>query len=1623
MHADALDGLPGASLRAMLDTLPDLVWLKDPDGVYLYCNRAFERLYATSLDVLRGKTDDAFVEPALADFFREHDRKAMRANAPSVNQEWLTFAEDGRRGLFETIKTPMRDASGAVIGVLGIARDITALHETQEALRQREAKYSAIVHLAAHAIVLVDIETARFVEFNDAACGNLGYSRDEFAAMTVADIEAAHGPEDIRANLDRMLASGEHRFETRHRHRDGHVLDVSVSARAIRLDGRDYVETLWVDITPIKQVERALLRREAMLARTEQLANVGSWEWNPRTGVVVWSAEMFRISGLDPAQGAPDLDAHAALFHPDDFALLARSLEAAARQAIPYRIDLRLVRPDGGMRHCIGHGIPELDESGQVSLVAGFMQDVTEQRKAESLYRESEATLARAQAVARIGSWKLDVRENRLEWSEETYRIFGVEPGRALSYELFLSFIHPDDASAVDAAWRAALLGAPYDIRHRVVVDGRVKWVHELAELTVDADGRLVAGLGTVQDVTRQWRDHLLLVTGNQTLRALARGASLGETLATIASGVESVNPDMLCSILLLDEDGVRLRHGAAPRLPEAYMRAIDGTAIGPKAGSCGTAAYRGEPVHVRDIEHDPLWQDYAHLALEHGLRACWSTPIMSSRGAVLGTFAVYYTQPADAPEEDVELIRHVTALASQVIERAQAETALKISEARLGFALQGANDGLWDWNLDTGEVYYSPRWLSMLGYAEGELGGTLATWSALVDPAQREETIRLASDYIEGRVERFEIEFRMRHKDGYWVDVLSRARLARDAQGRLLEPRRLVGTHVDISALKRAERDLRESETLLRTVIDESPDIVCMKDERGKFLMGNRELARLYNTTTEGLVGKDDADFIDNRAHADFMRQNVLEIMRSGEAQVVMEDSTDAVTGETRHFVSIKKPLRCPDGTSRILIIAHDVTDLIRAREHAEASQRRLDYAMGVIGEGVWDWDIVSGQVTHNAQWCRLLGLSDDFLTHPVERFFELVHPEDRARVEQAIRQALDDRGDYESRYRLCRQDDGVIWAEDRGRVVERDGAGRPRRMVGSVKDITQSKRSEESLRLAAQVFGGSHSSILITDRDANLVLVNPAFSRVTGYADEEVLGKNPRILQSGRHDQAFFRDLWRDLQEKGFWQGELWNRRKDGSEYVEWLSITGVRDENGQISHYIGISDDITATKAAQSRIEFLAYHDVLTELPNRQLARDRAEQSIMQAQRSQSGVAVLFVDLDQFKAVNDALGHAAGDELLREAARRLRSSVRESDTVSRQGGDEFIIILPGAGGAEEVSEIAGKLLEMMSAPFDLAGQRVSVSASIGVALYPEDGPDFDTLLKKADMAMYSAKSAGRNAYRFFTEEMNTYVMDHILMRNGLLRALEHEEFIVHYQPQLDIASGRMTGAEALIRWRHPELGVIMPDRFIGVAEESGLIVEIGRWVMREACRQVRQWQSLSGVGDLRVAVNISALQLRRGDLEQTVHDALEASGLPPSCLELELTESVLLKDYAQSLVVMERLRRLGVKMSIDDFGTGYSSLAYLKQLPVDRLKIDRTFVRDVLGDPDDAAITQAVISLGHILGLDVLAEGVETEAQLAFLREHGCDEFQGYVFSRPLSAEAFERLLTERITMRPH
>ncbi|MBS1170746.1 MAG: diguanylate cyclase/phosphodiesterase with and sensor(s) [Burkholderiaceae bacterium] len=562
-----------------------------------------------------------------------------------------------------------------------------------------------------------------------------------------------------------------------------------------------------------------------------------------------------------------------------------------------------------------------------------------------------------------------------------------------------------------------------------------------------------------------------------------------------------------------------------------------------------------------------------------------------------------------------------------------------------------------------------------------------------------------------------------------------------------------------------------------------------------------------------------------------------------------------------------------------------------------------------------------------------------------------------------------------------------------------------------------TSRRQAEEELRLAAKVFENSHSGIMITDVSPTIVAVNPAFSLMTGYAAEEAVGRNPRFLHSGRQESDFYQMFWSSLVQNGRWQGELWNRRKNGDEYAIWFSVSALRDEKGIAQYYIGIADDITESKENQSRIEFLAYHDALTGLPNRMLANDRLEQAIAHAHCTRTRVAVMFLDLDDFKTINDTLGHSAGDMMLKEVATRLRQSVRDSDTVSRQGGDEFLVMLTDVGDLDAINNAAIEILTQICKPFRIEGHELSTSTSIGIAIYPEDGHDCDALLKNADMAMYNAKQSGRNTHRFFAEDMNDYVLEHLLIRNGLMRALENGEFRLHYQPQLELATGRMVGAEALIRWQHPELGMVPPNRFIQVAEESGMIIQIGSWVLQEACRQAKAWQ-VAGWPGLVVGVNISAIQFRRGDLEQIVLMALADSGLAPQFLELELTESILIQDVDKSLDMIRRLKNLGVRLSIDDFGIGYSSLAYLRQLPVDKLKIDQSFVREIMSRKDDAAIALSIITLAHTLQKRVIAEGVETAEQFGFMREHQCDEIQGYLFSRPLNQDAFMDFLQQGV-----
>lgn len=560
----------------------------------------------------------------------------------------------------------------------------------------------------------------------------------------------------------------------------------------------------------------------------------------------------------------------------------------------------------------------------------------------------------------------------------------------------------------------------------------------------------------------------------------------------------------------------------------------------------------------------------------------------------------------------------------------------------------------------------------------------------------------------------------------------------------------------------------------------------------------------------------------------------------------------------------------------------------------------------------------------------------------------------------------------------------------------------------------LSSSALQSSSQRLES-VFNTSPLAIYTRDMNDIVTAWNPAAEKMFGWSASEAIGHPVRFVPEDKKPE--YDDIRVKLRAGVVIdQVELLRQRRDGSPIYISLSLAPLRDQSGNMNGYLSIAADVTQRKAAEQQIEFLAYHDALTGLPNRLLLQDRFEQAKAHAARTDAKLALLFLDLDNFKNINDTMGHDAGDELLMQISTRLAACVRATDTISRQGGDEFLILLPDLPHADDAAPILTKIMAQLQVPFHALGKEISTSVSMGVTIFPQDGTSFDTLLKKADMAMYQAKTDGRNTYRYFDEAMNVEAVEHLFIRNGLRGAVERDEFVLHYQPQIDLRSGAVTGVEALIRWKLPKLGLTAPGRFISVAEESGLIVPIGDWVLREACRQAVAWRR-AGMPAMTMAVNLSAVQFKRGNIEQSVVQALDETGFDASLLELELTESILIQNVDSTMAVISRLKAQGVKISIDDFGTGYSSLSYLKRIDIDKLKIDQSFVRDLATDPDDAAIVRAIIQMARSLNLRTLAEGVETREIAQLLREFECDEAQGFHFARPMPSDEMAAYLRQQ------
>lgn len=724
--------------------------------------------------------------------------------------------------------------------------------------------------------------------------------------------------------------------------------------------------------------------------------------------------------------------------------------------------------------------------------------------------------------------------------------------------------------------------------------------------------------------------------------------------------------------------------------------------------------------------------------------------------------------------------------------------------------------------------------------------------------------------------------------------------------------------------------------------------------------------------------------------------------------------------TGEMRWIRALGDTIY--DGHGRALRMTGICIDITKSKATEIAlkeSEERLRMAQSVAGIGIWDWDLVHNKTSFNTQYYKLLGLPEG-ASHNYEDFLAMVHSDDRSRLDSVVQQALaEGMQDYNIEYRLIRGNDGATrWMASKGRFIVANG--RATRGLGVIFDITERKHAEQALHESEsryrQMFQANPHPMWFYDlQTLRFLAVNEAAIKHYGYSRTEFLAMTIADIRPPEDVPRLLNKI-KQLNGKAQYHDEPWRHQKNDGTVIDVEISSHELEYEGRPAKVVS-AHDVTERRRAEERIQFLANFDPLTELPNRTLLNDHLRYALSLAKRSNGHLALMFLDLDHFKDINDTLGHSIGDSLLKELSKRLRRSLREEDTITRMGGDEFILLLPGVN-SHGAAFIAEKLLAAIAEAYQIEHFDLSLTASIGIALYPNDGTDLETLSRSADTAMYRAKQEGRQGYRFFTPEMQAHSVRNLQLMTALRHALERNQLEVHYQPQVSLNDGHIVGAEALLRWQHPELGTVSPAEFIPVAEESRLILPIGEWVLRSAIRQTQIWVE-KGIAPLIMAVNLSAVQFRHPDLPNLVSRILEAEGAVPEYLELELTESVAMHNPQGAIMVMNKLRNYGVRMSIDDFGTGYSSLSYLKKFKIYKLKIDQSFVRDISTDPEDKAIVSAIISLAKSLGLKTIAEGVETQKQLAFLREQGCDEMQGYLFSKPLTADQFEALLKQDVS----
>ncbi|WP_265947016.1 PAS domain S-box protein [Dechloromonas sp. A34] len=1165
-----------------------------------------------------------------------------------------------------------------------------------------------------------------------------------------------------------------------------------------------------------------------------------------------------------------------------------------------------------------------------------------------------------------------------------------------------------------------------------ILINRQPVWHETYKAPVIGEDGQLLGTVGFAQDISAKKRSEEGMLLRNAALSGLIRGDGLVGVFELIALSVEAEMPDWMCAILLAEEDGKYLNCTAAPRLPEEFVAAANGVPIAEGVGSCGTAAALRERVVVEDVFQHPHWSAFHDLARNCGFAACWAEPILGPAGELLGIFAAYHQTPARPRDDDLAQMNQASQLAGLVIAHQRSATRLErsletfrgifdsVSEALF---IQSEDGSFLDVNRGAEQITGHPR-SALIGRHYADFGAPGLNDQARADQQQAAAfagTPQIFEYWAEDAVGRvLPIEVRL-HPGDYFgrrvviasiFDITERrnAALQLEVEHDLAQalasglPREAVFGVILRAAMRFHEFDAGSVHAL-------HPDggyrLVTQSGLSPEFVAGSGDYAA--DSARAALVRAGQVVCSCSSAHSEcsscLLDENPALLDEGLRCLAVLPL---VVAGQSVAFLQLggHRTTQVSSTTMQALatLARHFAQTLVRLGEQEEAQrqQQNLSGLFDAVDDFIFIVDPSGHIVHHNQAVAEVLGYGPSALLGvPVVN----IHPEDtRATARQLVAEILAG-GRSTCSLPIQRANGEIVMVETR--AVSGSWNGQPA-FFGIAQDISERLIAEERQKLAASVFDNAHEGIMITDPRGWIIEVNATFTELTGYTRDEAVGQSADLLKSGHHEPGVYDAMWRTIRDVGYWRGEVWNRKKSGEIFVELLTISTVRNRNGQISQFVGIFSDITLLKEHQQRLEHLAHFDALTQLPNRMLLGDRMQTAMAQTERSGKVLAVCYLDLDGFKPVNDLYGHAIGDRLLVEVAQRLKTCVRAGDTVSRLGGDEFVLLFSGLDSVHECDNAIGRVISKLTHPFQIDGHLISISASIGVTLFPNDGADSDTLLRHADQAMYAAKQAGRNRFHLFDPEGDRRARVRREELSRLREGLARGEFALYYQPKVNMREGSVIGAEALIRWQHPELGLLPPGQFLPAIEGSELAIELGDWVIREALQQMAQW--LAEGLDMAVSVNIAGNHLQSPGFALRLGELL--AGFPqvsPARLELEILETAALEDIALAAEIFAECRQLGVSFALDDFGTGYSSLTYFRRLPADILKIDQSFVRDMLDDPDDLAIVEGVIGLTQAFKRKVIAEGVESVEHGLVLLLLGCDVAQGFGIAHPMPAAA--------------